>query len=50
MSVENLNEIINQIIIPAVQVGFPLAITIALVEKLIQFIINCIKGNKEVKF
>lgn len=50
MSVENLNQIINEILIPVIKIGYPIAIFMALIEKLLNFILNCIKGKEEVKF
>ena len=49
MNAENLNEIVNTIIIPVLQVGFPIALIFAVVEKIINVILSFIRGDKTVK-
>ena len=48
MTTETLNNIVNTIIIPCVEIGFPIALIFAIVGKIINFIISCITGDKKV--
>lgn len=48
MTNETLTTITNNIIIPCIQFGFPVAILFTLTEKIINFILSCIRGDKKV--
>ena len=49
ISAENINEIINTIIVPIVQVGFPIAFVLTITEKIINMILSFVRGDKNVK-
>lgn len=45
----NLNEIVNNIIVPVLQVSFPIAITFAITERIVNMTLSFIRGDKNVK-
>lgn len=46
---ENLNNIINTVIIPIIQIGFPISLILAITEKVINMILSFIRGDKTIK-
>lgn len=45
----NLSEIVNNIIIPILEIAFPISITFAIVERIVNIVISFIRGDKYVK-
>ncbi len=45
----NLNELVNTVIIPILEVSFPIAVIFAVVERLINMALSFIRGDKNVK-
>lgn len=45
----NLNEIVNNIIIPILKIAFPISITFAIIERIVNIIISFVRGDKYVK-
>lgn len=45
----NLNEIVNNIIIPVMEVAFPISLTFAIIGRIINMILSFIRGDKDVK-
>lgn len=49
LSTVNLNEIVSNIIIPIIQISFPIAVTFAISERIINIMLSFIRGDKYVK-
>ncbi len=49
INTENLNNLITTIILPIIQIGFPIALVLAITEKIINMILSFIRGDKNVK-
>lgn len=45
----NLNELVNTVIIPILQIAFPISITFAIVERIVNIVISFVRGDKYVK-
>lgn len=45
----NLNEIVSNIIIPVLEIAFPIALTFAIVERIINMTLSFIRGDKNIK-
>lgn len=45
----NLNEIVNNIIIPILEIAFPISIIFAIIERIVNIIISFVRGDKYVK-
>lgn len=45
----NLSELVNIVIIPILQVAFPIALIFAIVEKIVNAVLSFIRGDRSVK-
>jgi hypothetical protein len=45
----NLSELINTVIIPILQIAFPISLTFAIVERIVNIVISFVRGDKYVK-
>lgn len=45
----NLNEIVNNVIIPILEIAFPISLTFAIVGRIVNMILSFIRGDKDVK-
>ena len=45
----NLNELVNTIIIPILQVAFPIALIFAIVERIVNAVLSFVRGDRNVK-
>lgn len=46
----NLNEIVSNIIIPILEIAFPISVIFAIVERVVNMTLSFIRGDKNVKF
>lgn len=45
----NLNELVNTVIIPILQVAFPIALIFAIVERIVNATLSFVRGDRNVK-
>lgn len=45
----NLNELVNTVIIPILQIAFPVALIFAIVERIVNATLSFIRGDRNVK-
>lgn len=45
----NLNELVNTVIIPILQIAFPIALIFAIVERIVNATLSFIRGDRNVK-